>query len=344
MIDPVTAFAAANAAFKGVKMLVGAGREIQDVSKQLGTWYGAVADITRAESQRKNPTWLDKKTHVTENIEKEAMDIIVRKKTLIEKEKEFEIIKFFQDELLNNLVLRGIKNISAVIPRKITDSVEEDNGTYNRKEIWVLDTIGTNLLGLLSLDNIDVNNTFTNDIQEVYRILGVEAARQIIYNELAEVIEFDGTYINYHNFSLLCDRMTFTSKLISITRFGVNSDNIGPIAKASFEETPEMFLNAARYAEMDNMRGISANVMCGQEGYFGTSCFQVFIDIEEMKKLQEASKYEYIDEDEEIEKFFDEKEDTDDACSLLNLQMQNMVINIHPENIGNVNTDYNPGF
>ena len=200
------------------------------------------------------------------------------------------------------------------------------------------------MLEVLALDYIDNKRTFSNDIIEIYEILGIEAARQIIYNELAEVIEFDGTYINYHNFSLLCDRMTFTSKLISITRFGVNSDNIGPIAKASFEETPEMFLNAARYAEMDNMRGISANVMCGQEGYFGTSCFQVFIDIEEMRKLQETSKYEYIDEDEEIEKFFDEKEDSDDTCSLLNLQMQNMVINIHPENIGNVNTDYNPGF
>ena len=46
MIDPLTAFAAANAAFKGVKMLVGAGKEIQDISGQLGAWYGAVADIT----------------------------------------------------------------------------------------------------------------------------------------------------------------------------------------------------------------------------------------------------------------------------------------------------------
>ena len=94
MIDPVTAFAAANAAFKGVKMLVGAGREMQDVSKQLGQWYCAVADISRAETQRKNPTWLDKKTHGTDNIEQEAMDIVIRKKTLIEKEKE---IKFMLD-------------------------------------------------------------------------------------------------------------------------------------------------------------------------------------------------------------------------------------------------------
>ena len=94
MIDPVSAYAAATTAYKGVKMLINAGREIEDVSKQLGSWYCAVADITKAESQRKNPTWLDKKTHGTDNIEQEAMDIVIRKKTLLEKEKE---IKFMLD-------------------------------------------------------------------------------------------------------------------------------------------------------------------------------------------------------------------------------------------------------
>tara|TARA_B100000768_G_scaffold177552_1_gene191909 strand:+ start:5686 stop:6165 length:480 start_codon:yes stop_codon:yes gene_type:complete len=94
MIDPVTAFAAANAAFKGVKMLVGAGRELQDVSQQLGAWYNACADINRAETQRKNPTWLDKRTHGSDNIEQQAMDIILRKKTLKEKEAK---IKFMLD-------------------------------------------------------------------------------------------------------------------------------------------------------------------------------------------------------------------------------------------------------
>ena len=55
------------------------------------------------------------------------------------------------------------------------------------------------LMGLLALDNIDINNTITNDIQEIYRVFGIEAARQAIYNELTEVIEFDSTYINYHH-------------------------------------------------------------------------------------------------------------------------------------------------
>ena len=94
---------------------------------------------------------------------------------------------------------------------------------------------------------------------------------QIIYNEFTEVIEHDGAYINYHHLSLLCDRMTVNKNLVSVFRHGINSDDIGPIAKASFEETPEQFLKAARHGELDNLRGISANVMCGQDGYFGTS-------------------------------------------------------------------------
>jgi len=94
MIDPLTAFTAATAAYSGVKKLVSAGRELQDISGQLGAWYGAVADLTRAESQRKNPTFLDKLSHGTESIEQEAMDIVIRKKTLFEKEKE---IKFMLD-------------------------------------------------------------------------------------------------------------------------------------------------------------------------------------------------------------------------------------------------------
>ena len=107
MIDPITAFAAANAAFKGVKMLVGAGREMQDVSQQLGKWYSAVADISRAETQRKQPTWLDKISQGSENIEQQARDIVVRTKTLIEKEKEIKFMLDFRfgpgtyDEMLN---------------------------------------------------------------------------------------------------------------------------------------------------------------------------------------------------------------------------------------------------
>ena len=253
------------------------------------------------------------------------------------------ILKNFQDQMLNNVVLRGTKGINKVILRKVVDNVVEHNGIYKKQDIWVLDTVGTNLLDVLGVDFIDNKRTLSNDIVEIYNVLGIEAARQAIYNELVEVVEFDGTYINYHNYSVLVDRMTATSKLISIFRHGINNDNIGPIAKASFEETPEMFLKAARHGELDTFRGVSANVMCGQEGFFGTSCFQVVLDVDEMQKLEAVSEYRPIDIEEEIEKAFGNIENPDDPCGINKISIDNNVITIQAQDMGNDN-DYNPGF
>jgi len=252
------------------------------------------------------------------------------------------ILKNFQDQLLNGIVLRGIKNINKVILRKVKDNLIEKGGSYKKEDIWVLDTIGTNLFDVLGLDYIDPNRTYSNDIIEIYEVLGMEAARQAIYNELADVIEFDGTYLNFHHMALLCDRMTFSHKMISIFRHGINNDDIGPIAKASFEETPEMFLKAARHAELDNMRGISANVMCGQEGLFGTASFQVVLDLNEMVNLEEKYKYDYENKEALIENgLFGMIEDPADSCSTKNLTIENNVVNIQTEEMGGDN-DYNP--
>ena len=252
------------------------------------------------------------------------------------------ILKNFQDQLLEGIVLRGVKNINKVILRKIKNNLIEKGGSFIKDDIWVLDTIGTNLLTVLGLDYIDTKKTISNDIIEIFNVLGMEAARQCIYNELSEVLEFDGAYVNAHHMSLLCDRMTFSGKLISIFRHGINNDDIGPIAKASFEETPEMFLRAARHAELDTLRGISANVMCGQEGLFGTASFQVVLDINEMISLDEKYKYEYQDEEEIInDALFKGLENPTDICSKQNLEIQTNISNITIEDDGKDN-DYNP--
>ncbi len=202
---------------------------------------------------------------------------------------EIYILKNLQNTLLDTLILRGIKRITKVLLRKITDNLEEVDMKYVKKEEWVLDTVGTNLLDLLALDFVDSTRTITNSIIEIYNVLGVEAARQSIFDEFSEVIEFDSTYINYHHLTMLCDRMCCNDKMVSVFRHGINNDNIGPIAKASFEETPEMFLKAARHGELDMMRGVSANVMCGQQGYFGTNSFKLLTDMDFMMTLNENS-------------------------------------------------------
>jgi DNA-directed RNA polymerase II subunit RPB1 len=265
------------------------------------------------------------------------------KQNPLDQQDEIYMLKNFQDQLLDNLVLRGIKGIKKVTPRKILDSLIENDGSYVKTETWVLDTVGTNLLDLLGLDYIDVNRTYTNDIQEIYNVLGIEAARQSIFNEISDVIEFDSTYINYHHLTMLADRMTCNNSMISMFRHGINNDNIGPIAKASFEETPEMFLRAARHGELDTMRGVSANVMCGQEGYFGTSAFQVVLDIDKITQVS-SEEWKEKDDDLEIQEGFEGLvTSSNEPCSIANLTIQNNIQNIIATDMGDID-DYDPGF
>tara|TARA_A100001015_G_scaffold190255_1_gene211932 strand:- start:377 stop:787 length:411 start_codon:yes stop_codon:yes gene_type:complete len=136
--------------------------------------------------------------------------------------------------------------------------------------------------------------------------------------------------------------MTCNDSMVSIFRHGINNDDIGPIAKASFEETPEMFLRAARHAELDPMRGISANVMCGQEGYFGTSAFQVVLDTDMMRDLAPVT-WQDTNTSDAIEKGFGGLGNTDDPCSVANLTVEDTVIGMPITNLGEEN-DYDPGF
>jgi DNA-directed RNA polymerase beta' subunit len=254
------------------------------------------------------------------------------------------LLKAFQDQLLNNIVLRGLKNISKVTLRKLMDTLHKEDGAYVKKETWVLDTKGTNLMDVLALDYIDVSRTISDDIQEIRSVLGIEAAREALLTEMTGVFENDGTYINYHHLSLLCDRMTASAGMVSIFRHGINNDNIGPIAKASFEETPEMFLKAARHAELDQMRGISANVMCGQEGYYGTSSFQVMLDLPQMIAKMEDVAFQAQNEQEEIAEAMGSAAMDTSACAFDKLTIESNVSSIQKADLGHGADNYNVGF
>jgi DNA-directed RNA polymerase II subunit RPB1 len=235
------------------------------------------------------------------------------------------LIKNFQENMMENIVLRGVKDIRRVVMRKLKDNMDEIGGTFKKNDIWVLDTVGSNLLDVLGKDYIDATRTFSNDVVEIHNVLGMEATRQTIYNEMSEVLEFDGSYINYHHMALLVDRMTFSHKIVSVFRHGINNDDIGPIAKASFEETPEMFLKAARHGELDLMKGVSANVMVGQEGYYGTSSFQVFLDMNEMIKLNTETTHKELEipANQQINQLFEEVNSSNQPCSIENLTIHN---------------------
>lgn len=238
---------------------------------------------------------------------------------------EIYLLKNFQDALLNQIVLRGIHGVKNVLSRKLQNMVFKEEGKYVRKDTWVLDSTGSNLLDTLALDFIDATRTTTNDIKEVFDVLGIEAARKCIHTELVDVMAAAGASINYHHTSLLCDRMTCNKDMVSIFRSGLLNDNVGPIAKATFEVHTEVFLDAARHAEFDHMKGVSANIMCGQQGDYGTNAFQVVLDMKAYESLKGVA-YQRRDVNREIEEGL--VAPTDDTTCGTRMEIQNNIASI----------------
>jgi len=257
---------------------------------------------------------------------------------------EIYMLRNFQEALLNNIVLRGVNGIVNVNPRKLKNNISRDEGKYVAKEVWVLDTNGSNMMDVMAMDFIDGNRTYSNDIKEIFDVLGIEAARQIIYNEFVEVMEFSDVYINYHHLSLLCDRMTSTKGMVSIFRSGILNDDIGPISKATFEVHTEVLLDASRHADFDHMRGVSANVMMGQMGVFGTGCFQLVLDMDKMRNMDDQE-VDVTDNKKEIEKLFGKIEDGTDICAKSKIEISNNLSAIKPSDSDECKDDnYDIGF
>jgi DNA-directed RNA polymerase II subunit RPB1 len=256
---------------------------------------------------------------------------------------EIYLLRNFQENVLNNIVLRGISGITNVLPRKLQNMVIKDNDKFIQNDCWVLDTTGTNLRDVLAFDFIDNKRTYSNDIKEVFDVLGIEAARQILYNELTEVMDFSGVYINYHHLSILCDRMTSNHNLVAIFRSGILNDDIGPISKSTFEVHTEVLLDASRHAEFDHMRGVSANVMMGQLGTYGTGMFNVVLDIDAMKNM-ESQDVNMKNKNQEIDKLFGKLEDSTDVCSKNNIEIKNSMSAIKQIDTGICDDDYDIGF
>jgi DNA-directed RNA polymerase II subunit RPB1 len=251
---------------------------------------------------------------------------------------EIYLLKNFQDSILNNIVLRGVGGITNVNPRLLKDQVVLEDSKYVRKDTWVLDTVGSNLIDLFSLDFIDYTRTYSNDIREVYDLLGIEAARQNVVNEFMEVMEASDAYVNYHHLSVLCDRMTVTSRLVPMFRSGILGDDIGPISKGTFEMHTEVFLDASRHGEFDQMRGVSANVMCGQPGYYGTNSFGLVLDMKAVEKMNDAEMTRGNTND-KIDSLFNEMGLMAEKCSMKNIRVDNNVHNLKAADMGSCGDD-----
>ena len=198
---------------------------------------------------------------------------------------DFSNLKKFQNRILNSCVIRGVPGIKAVTFRQDKQKVtlEGEEGRYAELTQYILDTDGSNYVKVMNHPAVDASRLYTTNVHDVMDILGLEAVRAILINELLPI--FEQAPVNYRHLGILCDYITRSGRLVSIDRYGINKNDIGPLGKMSFEETSKIVLNAARFGEVDPVTGVSANIMMGQAFRGGTAFSQIMMDDTMLEQL-----------------------------------------------------------
>ncbi|KAI5749164.1 hypothetical protein M8J76_005108 [Diaphorina citri] len=206
----------------------------------------------------------------------------------VDKMEDDMFLRCIEANMLSDMTLQGIEAIGKVymhLPQ--TDSKKRiiitESGEFKAIADWLLETDGTSLMKVLSERDVDPVRTFSNDICEIFQVLGIEAVRKSVEKEMNTVLQFYGLYVNYRHLALLCDVMTAKGHLMAITRHGINRQDTGALMRCSFEETVDVLMDAAAHAEADPMRGVSENIIMGQLPRMGTGCFDLLLDAEKCK-------------------------------------------------------------
>jgi DNA-directed RNA polymerase subunit A" len=153
--------------------------------------------------------------------------------------------------------IKGIEGIKRAIIRKLGES-------------YIIYTEGSNLARVLDQEVVDQSGTTTNAVQEIYEVLGVEAARNSIMNEAFKTLDEQGLNVDIRHIMLVADLMTNDGDVKAIGRHGISGRKSSVLARAAFEITAVHLLHAALTGEEDHLDGVAENIIVGQPVTLGT--------------------------------------------------------------------------
>jgi DNA-directed RNA polymerase subunit A" len=159
---------------------------------------------------------------------------------------------------VQSIILKGIKDIKRVVIRK------EESGEY------VLYTEGSALKEVLAIDGVDATRTRTNNVNEIFEVMGIEAARLSLIHEATETLREQGLTVDVRHIMLVADIMTVDGDVKPIGRHGVSGEKASVFARAAFEVTVNHLLDSGMSGDVDELRGVTENVIVGQPIRLGT--------------------------------------------------------------------------
>ncbi len=160
-------------------------------------------------------------------------------------------------EHVRNVIVQGIDDIERVVVRK-------ESGEY------ILYTEGSNLKDVFDVIGVDTRRTRTNNISEISQVLGIEAARNAIIHEALSTLAEQGILVDVRHIMLVADMMCMDGEVKQIGRHGIAGEKESVLSRAAFEVTVNHLLDAAVANEVDELSGVTENVIVGQPIQLGT--------------------------------------------------------------------------
>ncbi len=158
---------------------------------------------------------------------------------------------------VSSAIVRGVKGISRAVVIKGDDEFFVRAG-------------GFNIVGASEHSAVDMTRIYTNNIKEIERVYGIEAARNAIVKEIKDVMDMQKLYVDIRHIMLIADAMTYGGMVKSIGRHGLSGEKVGVLGRAAFEETIKHLINASAFSEEEKLIGVTENIIVGQTVPVGT--------------------------------------------------------------------------
>ncbi|RFA94245.1 DNA-directed RNA polymerase subunit A'' [Pyrobaculum aerophilum] len=174
-------------------------------------------------------------------------------------------IRKIRDKILQ-IKISGIKGVKKVV-------LQYDS----KNDEWYIVTEGTNLEAVLQLEEVDPTRTYSNDLHEVEEVLGIEATRALVAQEIKRVLEEQGLDVDIRHMYLVADAMTWSGKLRPIGRHGVVGSKESPLARAAFEVTVKTLIEASVRGEDELFKGVVESIIAGKYVPIGTGIVRLLM-------------------------------------------------------------------
>lgn len=179
--------------------------------------------------------------------------------------------EFYNSKILRQILPDVLVGGSATVKRAVISKPENGDG-------HILCIEGTDLLAVMNAVGVDHRRTTTNHVIETERVLGIEAARKVIMQEISKTYDVYGIDVDDRHLNLLASTMTYKGKVLGITRFGISKMKDSVLMLASFEKTTDHLFNAAVHGRVDKIEGVSECIIMGIPMPVGTGITDLIHD------------------------------------------------------------------